>query len=338
MGFSASPHERGLSGKAQVQEFLSKNSDFVLEDFSEGVPWEESLHDRPFPQSVAVSLRIRKKMLEGNALALHVSPFDLKRTQLAGYWPITTMDSVKKIWSEKTFQDRDIKDAYLNFCLKIIRQFQPTYFAYAVDVNSFAAARPDQWDAFKSFAQEVYRGLKSQHPHLPVYVTLNASSFWKQPEVQEQRIREILPYSDFIAVSAYPHLGAFQDLAKLPKDFFSRLAKIGPKPFAIADTGYPHPLPENGATHTDSQKRYLEFVLKESHKLQAEFVVWFHYRNFQKIVDAVPDENRAPEVVKVLESRKNYGLVDDAGNPKNSHAVWKLWFQLPPRKAKSDPS
>ncbi len=339
MGFSASPHERTPAGKAQAQQFLSRNSDLVLEDFSEGVPWEEALQDQPFPQSVAVSLRIRKKMLEGKSLVLHVSPFDLKRMHLAHYWPITANESLKKNWNEKTFQDRDLQVAYTKFCLELIRQFQPMYFAYAVDVNYFAAARSDQWIGFRDFARQVYAGLKSEHPQLPIYVTLNASSFWKQQEVQEQRIREILPYSDFIAVSAYPHLGGFQNLDKLPKDFFSRLAKIGaPKPFAVADTGYPHPLTENGGTESDSQSRYLEFVLKESHKLQARFVVWFHYRNFQKMIDAVPAESRAPEVVKLLESRKNYGLVDDAGKSKNSHAVWKSWFRLPPAQVKSDRS
>ncbi len=32
----------------------------------------------------------------------------------------------------------------------------------------------------------------------------------------------------------------------------------------------------------------------------------------------------------VLEdSRKECGLVDDAGNAKNSHALWRLWIRLP---------
>jgi hypothetical protein len=188
-----------------------------------------------------------------------------------------------------------------------------------------------------NFAREVYLGLKSQYPQLPIFVTFDASSFWKEQEIQEDRIREILPYTDFMAVTAYPYSAGYGDLGNLPKEFFSRLAEIGaPKPFAIADTGYPHP--ENGATQEDSQKRYLEFVLQESHKLQARFVVWFHYRDFGKVLEEPKSKDRAPEVLQLFESRKNYGLVDDAGKSKNSYAVWKRWFRLPTVAKKSEPS
>jgi hypothetical protein len=339
MGFSAAPHERTPDGKKQAKYFLSENSELVLEDFSEGVPWEEAFRGEPLPEAVDVSLRIRKRTLEGKSLILHVSPFDLKRANAAEYWPNTTEVFVQERWRGRSFGDRDLEVAYLRFCLELIRQFRPRYVAYAVDVNYFAAERPEEWKSFVNFAREVYRGIKAQYPELPVFVTFDACSFWKDQEVQEKRIREILPYTDFLAVTAYPHLAGFGDVEKLPKDFFSRLAEIGaPKAFAVADTGFPNPLRGNNTIDKDSQKRYLEFVLQESHKLRAKFVVWFHYRDFGKVLEEPKSKARAPELINLFELRKNYGLVDDAGKSKNSHAVWKRWFQLPTVNKKSDPA
>jgi hypothetical protein len=329
MGFSNSPHEISPEGRVEAQKFLEQNSDLLLEDFAEGVPWEESLHDRPYPTEVQASLRIRKRKLKGKKLFIHVTPFNINRTGPVRYWPRSTEPSLQQEWKTKSFADQDLKNSYLKFCRELIRRFEPEYFAYAVDVNLFAAERPQQWNDFVQFAHEIYTSLKNEHPKLPIFLNLNAGAFWKNPKVQEQRIRDILPYTDFIAISAFPELSGFTDVSKLPKDFFSRLATIGStKPFAIAETGYPHPL--EGSKNKNFQKEYLEFVLKESHQLSARFVVWFHYRDFNKVAERAAESLKSSQdSIELLDSRKDYGLVDDAGNSKNSYAVWKSWFHLP---------
>ncbi|HSE42287.1 MAG TPA: hypothetical protein VLH08_16095 [Acidobacteriota bacterium] len=328
MGFSNSPHELSSEGRIQAQLFLDENSDILLEDFAEGVPWEESLHDRPYPPEVLTSLRVRKRKLKGKKLFIHISPFNVTRTGLARYWPRQAEEALKEEWKQKTIGDEEFKISYQKFCLELIRRFEPEYLAYAVDVNLFAQNRPNQWKEFVQFARDTYTELKKEYPDLPIFLNFNAGSFWKNPDVQEKLISEVLPYSDFIAVSAYPALAGLADVEKLPKDFFSRIAKLDKaKPFAIAETGYPLPA---GNTKANPQDKYLEFVLKESSKLDAEFVVWFHYRDFTKIAEnAAQSLKSTQDSIKLLDSRKDYGLVDDAGKPKTSHALWKSWFHLP---------
>ena len=337
MGFSNSPHEISSEGRVQAHKFLEQNSDLLLEDFAEGLPWEESLHDRPYPPEVQTSLRIRKRKLKGKKLFIHVSPFNINRTGPVKYWPKVTEKALQEKWKKKDFADQDLKLAYLKFCRQLIGRFDPEFFAYAVDVNLFAAQRPTEWNNFVQFAGETYSQLKKEHPKLPIFLNINAGSFWKDPKEQEQRIREILPYTDFIAVSAFPELSGFTNVSKLPKDFFSRLAMMETsKPFAIAETGYPQPL--HGSKNRTLQKEYLEFVLRQSHDLHARFVVWFHYRDFNKIADkAAGSLKSSQDSIELLDSRKDYGLVDDAGNSKNSYAVWKKWFQLPFLDSNSGP-
>ena len=329
MGFSNSPHELSTEGRVQAHQFLEKNADLLLEDFAEGVPWEESLHDSPYPSDVQTSLRIRKRKLKGKKLFIHVSPFNVNRTEPAKYWAHYADKAIQEKWKKKDFADQDLQLSYLKFCRQLIRRFQPDFFAYAVDVNLFAARRPTEWNHFVQFARDTYAQLKKEYPKLPIFLNINAGSFWKDPEQQEQRIREILPYTDFIAVSAFPELSGFTDVPKLPKDFFSRLAKLeSSKPFAIAETGFPDPL--HGSKSNTFQKEYLELVLKQSHDLHARFVVWFHYRDFNKIAENASESLKSSqESIELLDSRKDYGLVDDAGNSKISYAVWKSWFQLP---------
>jgi hypothetical protein len=327
MGFSNSPHEISPKGRVEAQLFLEKNSDLILEDFAEGIPWEESLHDRPYPQEVTISLRIRKRKLKEKKLFIHVSPFNDDRNGPAKYWPTTAEPSLKESWRTKSFADADFKISYLKFCRELIRRFEPEYFAYAVDINLFAEQRPKQWNDFLDFARDTYTQLKNEHPDLPIFLNYNAGYFWRNPKDQELRIRETLPYTDFVAVSAYPELSGFTDVRKLPKDFFARLAKLDPnKPFAVAETGFPH----HSKSKPDFQKEYLQFVLKESHYLGARFVVWFHYRDFNQIAQKAAESLKSSQdSIELLDSRKDYGLVDDAGNSKKSYAVWKSWFQLP---------
>jgi hypothetical protein len=245
MGFSNSPHELSSEGRVQAQQFLEKNSDLLLEDFAEGVPWEESLHDRPYPPEVLTSLRVRKRKLKGKKLFIHISPFNINRNGVARYWPRQAEENLKEEWKNKTFADQEFKTSYIKFCREIIRRFEPEYLAYAVDVNVFATKRPEQWKDFVQFAKDTYTTLKKENPTLPVFVNFNAGVFWKNPDRQKERIRELLPFTDFIAVSAYPELSGF-DVEELPKDFFSRIAKLDKsKPFAIAETGYPQNLDEN---------------------------------------------------------------------------------------------
>jgi hypothetical protein len=331
MGFSASGHERTPWAKNETKEFLSQYSELVLEDFVEGVPWEESLRGQPLPPEVMVSVRIRKRVLKNKNVILHVSPLNSTRTKLAASWPPAMIgDTVKAAWSIKKFGNPELQAAYLNFCLELIRLFRPKYFGYAFDVNQFASTNPGQWNGFVNFAKYVYQGLKEAHPNLPVFVSFDACAFWNKPDFHEKRIREMLPHSDFLAVSAYPHLCGFSDLSKLPKDFFARLVTISSqKPFAIADAGYPHPPSKNSENH---QKDYLEFVFKESDKLRAEFVIWFHYRDFGKVIEDMKLKKRDPRIIALFEPRKNCGIIDDAGNTKNSYVVWKDWLKLPVRK------
>ncbi|MCI0444399.1 hypothetical protein L0152_14470 [bacterium] len=336
MGFSASGHERTPWAKNETKEFLSQYSELVLEDFVEGVPWEESLRGQPLPPEVMVSVRIRKRTLKKKKIILHVSPLNSTRTNLAASWPPAMIgDTVKAAWSVKKFGNPELQAAYLTFCLELIRLFRPMYFGYAFDVNQFASTNPGQWSGFVDFSKYVYQGLKKEHPNLPIFVSFDACAFWSQPDFHEKRIREMLPHSDFLAVSAHPHLCGFNDLTRLPRDFFARLVKISSqKPFAIADAGYPHPPSNNGTNNENHQKRYLEFVFKESDKLRAEFVIWFHYRDFGKVIEKLKLEKRDPRLIALFEPRKNCGLIDDAGNEKNSYTVWKDWLKLPVVKKK----
>ncbi len=71
--------------------------------------------------------------------------------------------------------------AFLAHAERLIAQLEPDYLAYAVEANMLLDLAPESWPAFVTFAGAVHAALKSAHPDLPVFLTLQADWFHRDP-------------------------------------------------------------------------------------------------------------------------------------------------------------
>ena len=73
-----------------VYETLSKHADLVAFHIGLGVPWEESLDEKPFPPAVEQHLaklsRLKARLRGDHAVYLAVTPLKLSRNDIAVYW------------------------------------------------------------------------------------------------------------------------------------------------------------------------------------------------------------------------------------------------------------
>ncbi|MFN4204733.1 MAG: hypothetical protein ACK4GM_17030, partial [Tabrizicola sp.] len=120
----------------------------------------------------------------------------------------------------------------------------------------------------------------------------------------------------------------------LPEDWFRKIAAVLPdKPFAVAETGflagdYRHlrHLVWIRAKPSD-QATYVERLLTEAHRLNAEFVIWYVPVDYDRLWEKMSAQGMDAWFAQWMRS----GLWDAALQERPALAVWKSWLALPYR-------
>lgn len=333
MGMTPWPYAFTDVALESTYDVLEAETDIVAHHLDNGVPWVELAAGNPFHPNVMVDLNDRAARLPHKKRFVSISPLDGSRTALSGYWQSETSMALPSPWDSYDFSDTAVRDAYIDFCNDIIARLDPDYFAYAIEANSH------EWEDaafahFKDFAQEVYSSLKTSHPTLPIFLTVVAAD---GSDADSQRKRalaaELLPYSDWVAISTYPFMETGSgDPSLLPSDWFSGMAALAPsKPFAVAETGinaetlelpsYVLSIPGSEAW----QDEYMALLLLNAQQLRAEFVIWFVPRDY----DDGWAELQAGGADELLKLWKDNGLYTGSGTVRPALKRWRAWLAQP---------
>lgn len=329
MGMTPMSYDVTKEALGDTYAFIRQNGDLVAQHLDEGIPWPEALERKPYHPNVERDLDERQRLTTKNKkVYLAITPV---RDGLATYWGKKSQMERPGVWKDKRIDDAEAITAYLNFARDLIRRFQPDFMAYGIEVNQDLAKDKERWSQFVTMAREVYTALKKEYPALPLFLTIQIDHFWQDPERQQEALKQILPYTDYIAVSTYPYVFGYFDPRTIPQEYFSRLAALAPeKPFAVAETGFVaknyDALGKQGSGSAEWQNRYLGFALEESQKLRAKFFVWFVPIDYDRLWEKFRFLGPLTAIFKVW---LNCGLLDGDGNPRPSFATWTGWFRSP---------
>ena len=144
------------------------------------------------------------------------------------------------------FGTTSVRSAFMNYALRLTREFHPRYLGLASEINTYADAHPDDFLNFVSLYREIYAAVKAESPDTQVFVTFqwddlnNAIPFdstggepyqtkWEQIEIFE-------PYLDVWAITSYPFV-AFGSAADIPPAYYTPLLSRTDKPLAVAEGG-----------------------------------------------------------------------------------------------------
>jgi hypothetical protein len=236
-------------------------------------------------------------------------------------------------WDDYEFNTQEVMDAFTAYCERMIDYFEPDYFAYAIEANMLAWYE-DDWDAFLDLAATVYTTVRSNHPDLRVFVTLQADEYHANSAEQGAAISELLFYTDMIVVSGYPFTEPLSDPTLLRSDYFSALADLSfGKPFAISETAWPaedigepaEPFYWIEADQT-TQLAYLARVIDDCDYLNAEFVCWFLAMDYD---DAWWQHYQHWPSAPTLRIWRDTGLYNGHGDPRPALAEWHQTFARP---------
>jgi hypothetical protein len=191
----------------------------------------------------------------------------------------------------------------------------------------------EDFESFLRMIAKLYPMLKHAYPSLPVFVSYMVTLNQESVDIA----LKINPYSDMIALSAYPYMeissfvNGSTEPASIPDDFFTRFIEIDKsKPFAIAETGYIAEnldLTEYGITKMGTPKwqaEYLEMIFRLCNKHHATFLTYFDAYDYDNGYNTMQAVGIAAAFFKMW---KDIGFYDGNGMERPSLQVWKKWYK-----------
>lgn len=336
MGFTAFPYDNTVAAHQETYQNVIADGDIFLNHLDHGVPWNEALNNLPFPEEVQNTLDATKTGLGPTTkIVLTATPTDQTRKNLARYWNNDgSHQPLPTFWQNKTFDDPDVVSAYINYCRRIIDEVRPDYFAYGIETNASFRKGDTAFTQFLILADTVYTTLKADHPNLPIFLTVQDQSFNNSTAELLELTSVLLEHSDYIAVSTYPFL-FYEDVTRdanpelFSDDWLKDFRNLEPsKPFAISETGFCaedliiENLGINSRGTEEWQAGYVDKLFEHANDLEAEFVLWFVYRDYDLLYDNTPNP---PDIFKVW---RDNGLLDGQGNKRPAHTKWMQWKTL----------
>lgn len=324
MGFSSWAYGPTETDKQETYDFIANNADIISEQIDNKIPWQAWINDTNLPDDFVndINYRVNHKPA-GHKLFLSATLLNTNRTDLLE-------DFDGSIPSYTNLSDTHIEEAYFKHCTYLIDAFVPDYFVLSLEVNELLMNVPEKWEAYKALMQNIRTRIKSNYPNLPISESVTLHN-WYNPEVvnKNEYISEVTNYVnnfDFVAVSNYPFFKDQHNSMQF-QESFDFLHTQTSKPIALTETAHIAQLLDipsyDISIYSDSceQKEYLETILLNASSNNYYFVIWWCYRDYDKLWLTFPDEYK--EIGKLW---LNTGLLKGDGTARPSYEVWKKVF------------
>ncbi len=238
-GFFPSPPEATLESIFKLFEDLSDHGDFVL--IQQNTAWEDFVNGTDGESQTRTDLINQVKLAHQNDLE-YIFVLDalngLNRREFIG---------LPAGW-EASFANPDVRSAYKNYALWVVRNFHPRYLGLASEINTYMDAYPDDAQNFVSLYNEIYALVKAEAPETQIFVSFqwdDLNNMFPQPEegnrqkfdVNWEQIEVFEPNLDLWVISSYPYF-VFPSGSEITTDYYSPLLLRTSKPVAIAEGGY----------------------------------------------------------------------------------------------------
>ena len=322
-GFFPTPPEVSIDSVMKIYKDLGNHADFVL--VQENVPWND------FVNSVDGSSQKRTDIINQFTLARqnHLDAIfvvdglnGLNRSQFSGL-PFG--------WNA-SFANPNVRAAYTNYTLWVVRMFHPRYLGLASEINTYMDTHPDDAQNFVSLYNEIYKAVRAEAPDTKIFVTFQ----WEElnnliPQIANGRTRlqpnwnqieAFEPNLDVWVISSYPFI-AFKSGADIPADYYTPLLARSSKPLAVAEGGFTSkPIGPVSGTPED-QVAYLNAI---HNQIGSRLAFWVYLLLEDFNLDSYSNYMKANGVnsadINTLGMFASVGLGNSDGTPKPALDLW----------------
>lgn len=323
-GFFPSPPEISLESVFQTFEDIGKHGDFVL--IQQNTDWESFVNGVDGESQTRTDLINQVILTRQNNLE-YIFVIDalngLNRREFVG---------LPAGW-EANFANENVRTAYRNYALWVVRSFHPRYLGLASEINTYMDAFPDDAQNFVSLYNEVYALIKSEAPETQVFVTFqwdDLNNMFPQPEEGNrqrlvpnwEQVEAFEPNLDVWAISSYPYF-VFPSAAEIPADYYSPLLSRTSKPVAIAEGGFSSKPVGFAQGSPEDQVRYLNTIHKQLGPRMAFWVnTLLNDFNLDSYAKEMEKQGQDPTDASALGNFGYIGLRNFDGSPKPALEVW----------------
>ncbi|MFA3782443.1 hypothetical protein ABRY23_05190 [Melioribacteraceae bacterium 4301-Me] len=328
LGFTPFPYDVTAGSLDTVYLKIKNDADIISHHFDDGIPWQESLYGENYSTYIINDWQTRKaKTPPGAKIIVSVTPINFNRNGLALYKSSSSNQPLAYPWNTYTFNNIQVENAYLNYCRRIIRFFNPDYLVIGIEVNLLINSDPtlNLWNSYLQLHQYVYSKLKSEYPSLPIMVSLSGmdllQDYSSNYQLQQIGLDQIMQYSDYFAISLYPFLSSLST-NEMPSNLFDLLFSLENKPICITETGYPAQTTSlyNGSIVLNGtqqkQNDYFNKLFSAADKYNLIFIINFVIQDYDKLWKALG----SPE--DISKAWRDTGLYDENGNARLAYETW----------------
>lgn len=319
--------------------FINEHCDIVSQHFDEGIPYEEAYTNSNWPAGLADDVNARAaKIIAGKKVLLSSSALDLTRKAKAPYskFSVSVAANIKNTWEQLPVNDPKVVTAYTNYIAYLVNALHPSFINYGVESNE-ATWSAEDFVLYKDFLSKVFSNLKTKFPSVPIMLSWMATEQAQSLDYASQ----LLPYTDYIALSAYPYTHVSSsasgntDPNLFPADFFTRYINLdAAKPFCFAETGYiaePLVIPAFNLNKQGTvawQNDYLEKVCSLLNEKNGKFLIWFCSKDYDAGNARLKTLGLYSDMFRLWQ---DIGLLDENNNKRPAYNTWLSWMNMPLR-------
>lgn len=321
-GFFPTPSEVSLKSIFDLYKDLGQHADVVL--LQQNIPWKEFVPSVDVESQAITDIHNQYILAHQNNLEVIfiVDPLNgLNRSEFYG---------LPSGW-QASFANPDVRKAYTNYTLRIVRQFKPQYLGLASEINTYADVYQKDFENYLSLYQEVYDLVKAEAPDTQIFVTfqweelnnlIHEVAGERQPyQINWQQIEIFEPRLDAWVISSYPFV-AFPRGADIPPDYYTPLLTRTHKPLAVAEGGLPGQDTNGRPGDPQDQIAYLNAIHNQiGERLSFWIYLLFNDINIKSYAHLMKKQSHDQDV-DTLGWFVYVGLRSANGEPKPALEVW----------------
>lgn len=321
-GFFPSPPEATTQSIIDTYAAIGQHGDVVL--LQQNIPWQEFAESAEGESQAVTDIGNQFLLARQNGLEVIfvVDPLNgLDRRQFS---------QLPDGW-EASFANPDVRAAFRNFTLRIVREFRPRYLGLASEINTYQDTNPADFPFYMSLYNETYALVKAEAPETQVFVTFQ----WEElnnlmPTVAQgapydvnwHQVEQFEPNLDLWAISSYPFV-IFPSGADIPADYYSPLLARTLKPLAVAEGGYSSEPVASFPGDPQSQVDYLNAIHSQIGGDRLAFWIYLIINDFNlDSYAAYLEQNGLGGQMDTLAWFSHVGLTEADRTPKPALEAW----------------
>jgi hypothetical protein len=328
-GFYPSPPKVSVQSVFDLYKALGQHADVVL--LQENIPWSDFAKSEDGPSQAITDVHNQYLLARQNGLDVIFVADPLNGLNRSQFY------NLPKGW-QPSFATPEVRSAFTNYVLRIVREFHPNYLGLASEINTYADTHPQDFPYYLSLYNSVYDQVKAEAPDTQIFVTFQweeLNNLIKLPNISRKayqinwdQVEVFEPKLDLWVISSYPFV-VFKTGADIPSNYYTPLLGRTSKPLAVAEGGFSSR--DVGAAHGTPQDQ-IDYLNAIHSQIGSRLAFWIYllFNDFDltSYAGMMLISGHAADVL-TLGMFTAIGLRDNNGTAKPALAIWDHFRSSP---------